>query len=160
MYQVRNNIIDSVLVANPILKSVYGTKDASLVEQDLRPLLRERDDLSAGLLTHSSTYHALQTQLREVEAEHISVNARNKELASTMLELAEEAGRGKTVEEVEDGEVRREIEEVEKEVQREKMRWRIMKGTASATVAASGVDWARDEDLLGLVMGADGDEDD
>lgn len=77
-----------------------------------------------------------------------------------MLELAEEAGRGKTVEEVEDGEVRREIEEVEKEVQREKMRWRIMKGTASATVAASGVDWARDEDLLGLVMGADGDEDD
>jgi hypothetical protein len=32
-YQVRTNVIQSVLIANPILKAVHGGKNASIVEQ-------------------------------------------------------------------------------------------------------------------------------
>jgi hypothetical protein len=32
-YQVRNNVIQSVLIANPILKAVHGGKRASIAEQ-------------------------------------------------------------------------------------------------------------------------------
>jgi hypothetical protein len=32
-YQVRNNVIESVLIANPILKAVHGGKNASIAEQ-------------------------------------------------------------------------------------------------------------------------------
>lgn len=32
-YQVRNNVIQSVLIANPILKAVHGGKSASIAEQ-------------------------------------------------------------------------------------------------------------------------------
>ena len=32
-YQVRNNIIENVLVANPILKAVHAGNNASVVEQ-------------------------------------------------------------------------------------------------------------------------------
>jgi hypothetical protein len=32
-YQVRNNVIESVLIANPILKAVHGGKNATILEQ-------------------------------------------------------------------------------------------------------------------------------
>lgn len=32
-YQVRNNVIKSVLIANPILKAVHGGKNATIAEQ-------------------------------------------------------------------------------------------------------------------------------
>ena len=32
-YQVRNNVIESVLIANPILKAVHGGKNATIAEQ-------------------------------------------------------------------------------------------------------------------------------
>jgi hypothetical protein len=32
-YQVRNNIVEGVLVANPILKAVHAGNNASVVEQ-------------------------------------------------------------------------------------------------------------------------------
>lgn len=33
VYQVRGNIIDSVLVANPILKAVHAGRNATVLEQ-------------------------------------------------------------------------------------------------------------------------------
>lgn len=33
LYQVRNNVIQSVLIANPILKAVHGSKNATIAEQ-------------------------------------------------------------------------------------------------------------------------------
>lgn len=32
-YQVRNNVIESVLIANPTLKAVHGGKNATIAEQ-------------------------------------------------------------------------------------------------------------------------------
>lgn len=32
-YQVRNKVIESVLIANPILKAVHGGKNATIAEQ-------------------------------------------------------------------------------------------------------------------------------
>ena len=74
----------------------------------------------------------------------------NQEKATKMMRLAEEAGCDKK--EVVEGKARERIEEMEQEVKGSRQRWRVMKGTASAVVAGSGVDWASDERLRGLVL--------
>jgi hypothetical protein len=34
-YQVRNNIVESVLIANPVLKAVHAANDATILEQSV-----------------------------------------------------------------------------------------------------------------------------
>ncbi|KAK8220903.1 hypothetical protein IWZ01DRAFT_22841 [Phyllosticta capitalensis] len=51
-----------------------------------------------------------------------------------------------------------ELEAAEREMRDARRRWRVMKGVAAGVVVGSGVDWAEDEGLRGLVMGADDDE--
>lgn len=38
------------------------------------------------------------------------------------------------------------------ELKASRQRWKVMKGTASAVVAGSGVDWARDDELREMVL--------
>ena len=92
-----------------------------------------------------------------VESEHIAVARHNVELAGTMLALADEA---KTQREgdINDPKLRQQLYELEDDIKISRQRWRIMKGTASATISGSGVDWARDPDLLAIVLDDDGDE--
>ncbi|KAK7534185.1 uncharacterized protein J3D65DRAFT_632677 [Phyllosticta citribraziliensis] len=51
-----------------------------------------------------------------------------------------------------------ELEAAEREMREAQRRWRVMKGVAAGVVVGSGVDWAEDEGLRGLVMGADDDD--
>jgi hypothetical protein len=90
------------------------------------------------------------------EAEHIIAARKNAELAATMIALADEANTQKK-EDIKDLEVREQIDELEKSLKVSRQRWRIMKGTASAVVAGSGVDWSRDPELRGLVLDNEGD---
>lgn len=109
----------------------------------------EHMDISAKLLTTLDT-------LTTVEAEHMSAARRNAELAATMLALAEDASTQKK--ENFDAKTRKHLEELEEELKVTKQRWRMMKGTASAMVAGSGLDWSRDEDLLELVLDEEDEE--
>ncbi|KAK8246886.1 hypothetical protein HDK90DRAFT_24130 [Phyllosticta capitalensis] len=54
--------------------------------------------------------------------------------------------------------LKEELEAAEREMRDARRRWRVMKGVAAGVVVGSGVDWAEDEGLRGLVMGADDDE--
>lgn len=90
-----------------------------------------------------------------MEAEHILVARKNAELAKKMIALAEEADSQK--DDIQDPEVRAQLDELEEAVKVSRQRWRIMKGTASAVVAGSGVDWARNPTLRELVLDDDGD---
>lgn len=54
--------------------------------------------------------------------------------------------------------LKKELEAAEREMRDARRRWRVMKGVAAGVVVGSGVDWAEDEGLRGLVMGADDDE--
>lgn len=125
--------------------------------RDLLPLLQQRDALSESLSEISSKYQFARNQLTKVESEHIVVARKNVELATTMLGLAEQMKSHKQAE-IEDPQIRQQLDELEASMNVSRQRWRIMKGTASGTIAGSGVDWARDPKLLEIVLDEEGDE--
>jgi len=156
-YTLRNNITESVLIANPILKAVHASLNASAIERDLLPLIQERDALSVSLTERSSKVLSTVEQLTKVEAEHVRTAQRNKELATTMMELAEEANTQRK-EDITDPVLREQLDELQEALKVGRQRWRIMKGTASAVVAGSGIDWAREKALRELVLEDETDE--
>jgi hypothetical protein len=93
-------------------------------------------------------------ELTEVKVEAIQTSQRNVELAAEVLDLAERANRDRA-QGVENPETKEEIEGLEREVKASRQRWKVMKGTASAVVAGSGVDWVRDLELRDIVLDPD-----
>jgi len=82
---------------------------------------------------------------------------KNVELSTRMLSLVEQANT-QSKEDIDDPKSRRQLDELEASMKTSRQRWRIMKSTASATIAGSGVDWARDPKLLEIVLDNEGDE--
>lgn len=123
---------------------------------ELLPMLERRDQLSIVHTDISAKLSAVLDTLTTVEAEHVSAARKNTELAATMLALAEDASTQKK--EDFDAKTRRHLEELEEDLKVSKQRWRMMKGTASAMVAGSGLDWSRDEDLRELVLDEEDEE--
>lgn len=155
-YNLKNKIVESVLIANPILKAVHTSSNTTPIERDLLPLIHARDSISISLTSTSQSILTTLSKLRDAETQNIQLAKSNQEKAERMMELAKEAGADKK--EVVEGEARERIEEMEQEVKAGKQRWRVMKGTASAVVAGSGVDWGRDERLRGLVLEDESDD--
>ncbi|KAG0649932.1 hypothetical protein D0Z07_3957 [Hyphodiscus hymeniophilus] len=154
LHQVRNNIIKSVLIANPILKAVHSGSNASIIEQDLLPLIQKRDTLSISLSELSSKVQSAQKDLETVELENIAITKKNVELSAKMLALAEEAAVQRK-EDISDPKTRQQLDELEAEMRISRQRFRVMKATAIAIIAGSGIDWARDPELLEIVLDED-----
>ena len=93
--------------------------------------------------------------MKRVESEHIVTARKNVELSTMMLGLAEKANTQRK-EDIDDPKARRQLDDLEALLKSSRQRWRIMKGTASATIAGSGVDWARDPQLLEIVLENEG----
>ncbi len=74
-----------------------------------------------------------------------------------MLALAEEANTQRK-EDIKDPRLRHRLDDLEAEMKMSRQKWRIMKCTASATIAGSGIDWARDPNLLDIVLDNDGED--
>lgn len=155
-YNLKNKIVESVLIANPILKAVHASTSTTPLERDLLPLITARDSVSTQLTSTSQSLLTTRSKLRDAEIQNIQLAKSNQEKAGRMIQLAKEAGADKK--EVVEGKARERIEEIEQEVRAGKQRWRVMKGTASAVVAGSGVDWGRDERLRGLVLEDESDD--
>ncbi|KAF4632553.1 hypothetical protein G7Y89_g5583 [Cudoniella acicularis] len=155
-YQLRANVIENVLIANPILKAVHSGNNASAAEQDLLPLLEQRDALSVKLMDLSEKILSARNELISVETEHVLKARKNTKLATRMIALAEEANTQKRDDIP--PKARQQLNELEESVKTSRQRWRIMKGTASGTIVGSGVDWARDPKLLEIVLDDDGAE--
>ncbi|APA06296.1 hypothetical protein SS1G_01193 [Sclerotinia sclerotiorum 1980 UF-70] len=155
-YTLRSKIIENVVIANPILKAVHAGSNASVIEQDLLPFIEKRDALSENLAQVSNNLQSSREELMKESNENIITGRKNVELATEMMVLAEEASsQGK--ENIQDPEVRAQLDELEAAMKNSRQRWRIMKNTASAVVVGSGVDWARDPKLLEIVLDDDGD---
>jgi hypothetical protein len=92
-----------------------------------------------------------------VESENIVIARKNTELATTMIALAKDANTQRK-DNIEDPKAKQQLDELELAMKTSRQRWRIMKGTASATIAGSGIDWARDPKLLEIVLDNDGDD--
>ncbi|PBP24699.1 hypothetical protein BUE80_DR004493 [Diplocarpon rosae] len=155
LYLSRGNVIQSVLVAPPILKAIHAGNKATVVEQDLLPLVQKRDQLSITLTALSTQVRTARNELTNLEAENIKIARTNAALATKMLALIEDAHTPRT-EEIEDSRLRSQLGDLQSQMKLSRRRWRIMKGTASATIAGSGIDWARDPELLDIVLDNDG----
>ncbi|KAM0446714.1 hypothetical protein ACHAO4_009214 [Trichoderma viride] len=150
-YRLRNDAIESVMMANPILKAVHNGTQASPIERDLFPYVQERDETSISVAQHADSVTKLREDLTAVQVQSIRVCRQNMELTSELFALAEQAKQKKAVR-VDDPRVQQEIEKLTREVKTSRQRWRVMKGVASGVVAGSGVDWAKDEDLRNIVL--------
>jgi hypothetical protein len=93
-------------------------------------------------------------RIRQVEIEAIRTSHQNVDLATDILKLAEEADTGKIVE-PSDPRAQGELQRLEKDLKASRQRWKVMKGTASAVVVGSGVDWVRDDHLKDMVLNSD-----
>lgn len=154
---LRNGVTESVLSAHPIIQAIHGSTNASPIARDLLPLVAERDAASVGLAQQTAARRGVLDDLTSVAAQGLRIARENVGLAAEVLRLAEETRRGGE-RAVEDPEQVAEIERLEAEVRASRQRWRVMKGTTSAVVAGSGVDWARDAGLRALVVDEDEDE--
>ncbi|KEY70057.1 hypothetical protein S7711_07844 [Stachybotrys chartarum IBT 7711] len=158
-YALRNNAVEAVLMANPILKAVHVGTEASPVERrvlqhdsDLLPYVERRDETSKTVMQHSTDVGQLRAELTKVQSETIRVACTNVELAAEVIALAEQVQQTKTGH-VEDAATRADLAQLEADVKASQRRWRIMKGVASGIVAGSGIDWARDDELCSIVLG-------
>ncbi|KAH6719083.1 centromere protein H (CENP-H)-domain-containing protein [Leptodontidium sp. MPI-SDFR-AT-0119] len=157
LYLVRGNVIENSMIANPLLRAVHGSNAATVVEQDLLPLVEKREQRSFTHTKLATQVRSAEDQLIEAQKENVKIARKNAELAAKMLALADEANVQRK-EDIEDFKLRRQLDELEGEMKLSRQKWRIMKETASATIAGSGVDWISDLKLRGIVMGDDGDE--
>ena len=85
------------------------------------------------------------------EQANISANQQNRELAQTMLALAKDM-KAQSVQDIEDPQLRQQIDAVDKELRDSRRRMRTLKGILSAMVVGSGINWAADEGLTELVL--------
>ncbi|KAL8349828.1 hypothetical protein RB598_005267 [Gaeumannomyces tritici] len=153
-YFLRNQAVESVLSANPILNAVHGAKLASPIERDLEEPIAQRDEAARAVATQSTELHEVLDRLTRVESESAAASRRNVELAAEMLRLAGEAARDDKMplpDGDDDGDGGR-IARLEDELRQSRRRLRVMKGTASAVVVGSGVDWVRDPALRDMVL--------
>lgn len=122
--------------------------------RDLLPHIEQRDAVSGAIATQDSEMQAIVDQLTEIQSESIRISRRNVDLASEVLQLAE-AARQTSSGLTDNPEVRREISRLESEVKTSRQKWKVIKGTASAAVAGSGVDWVADPELRDMVLDPD-----
>ncbi|KAH6606446.1 hypothetical protein Trco_005599 [Trichoderma cornu-damae] len=161
-YRLRNDAMEAVMMADPILKAVHSGTQASPIERqfcrDLFPYVQERDETSISVAKHAESMAKIRHGLSRVQVQGIRVCRENIELAGELFELAGRARQKKAVR-LDDPEVQREMEKLTREVKSSRQRWKVIKGVASGIIAGSGVDWAKDEGLRNIVLDPEDEED-
>lgn len=92
-------------------------------------------------------------EFMKAETEHIFTARQNVELTGKMVALAGDANTQKRDDIPQKAQAQ--LNELDAEVKSSRQKWRIMKGTASGTIVGSGIDWARDPDLLDIILDDD-----
>jgi hypothetical protein len=115
------------------------------------PLVTEND--TASMIHGSLTTKLAHTtrSLSTAEQSNIVANQRNRQLATTMLALAEEM-KTQSARDIKDAQLRQQVDAVEKELKDSRRRVKTLKGILSAMIVGSGINWAADEGLTELVM--------
>jgi hypothetical protein len=115
------------------------------------PLITENDIVSMIHGSQTSKLASTTRALSTAEQGNIVANQKNRELAQTMLALAEDM-KSQSVQDIEDPQLRHQVDTVDKELKDSRRRVKTLKGILSAMIVGSGIDWAADESLTELVM--------
>lgn len=157
-YVLRNEVVDSVLTVNPVLKAVHGATQASPIERDLLPAIKQRDAISMAVAQDSTARRDARDESATVAAELRRLEKQNAQLAAQARKLAtavsatDQTGPGTAGSDAGVDEVALEKKQLETDVKTSRQRWKLIKGTASAIVVGSGVDWARETALCDIVL--------
>lgn len=118
-----------------------------------------RDEVSLAHARLSADLSSARAALMTAEMQLLQTTQRNAELARTLSHLIEQT-RAPAEQDLEDPRVRSQLETLRGDAQQSRLKWRIMKSVVSATVAGSGLNWARDDELRELVLDDEDDDDD
>ncbi|KAM3563065.1 hypothetical protein MY1884_001435 [Beauveria asiatica] len=149
-YKLRNDAVELIMMASPVLNAVHDGTNASLIDRDLLPYIIRRDDASVQVAQGAAQAQDARDALTDVQAETLRACRRNVNLTSKLFELAAQLKERKAVDWDGGEEALR--------VRDEKRKWRTVKGAASGIVAGSGVDWASDEALRDMVLDPEDDD--
>ncbi|KKF95169.1 Centromere protein H (CENP-H) [Ceratocystis platani] len=150
-YAVQKEVVDSVLMMYPILKAVHQGTFCSPIERDLTPYLIDRDAASVEVSKKSTGIQSALEEAAIVQGRVLKAWSENASLASDVHKLAREIGQQKEDPlNVADGD--NELDQLKTDFKISRQKWLVMKGTASAVVAGSGIDWARDPELMEIVL--------
>jgi hypothetical protein len=94
------------------------------------------------------------TKATAAEQEVILVNANNQQLARKMLDLVKTA-EDERAEPLANPSVQEELNELDRGIRDARRDWRVIKSVISGIVVGSGVEWATNTELLGLVLDED-----
>lgn len=115
-------------------------------------MLIDRDAATSTLAPQDRELQSLLSDLTDVEIRSSRLSRENVALAAQLLDLAKKMDQGRTEFLSSDSEYAPEIARLEAELKNSRQRWHVVKGTASAIVAGSGVDWAKDAELRDIVL--------
>ena len=118
------------------------------------PYIERRDEVSISVSRQATNALSRRNEQAQVQSETLRVCRENVDLTAELLELTEQVKRKKSAR-LDDPSTQNELKRLESELASSKQRRRVMKGVASGIVAGSGVDWARDEVLLDVVLDAE-----
>lgn len=166
-YVLRNEVVDSVLTVHPMLRAVHGAAQASPVERDLLPAVARRDAAAGQVARAAAARRAVRDEGVAAAVERRQRTQANAQRAAQVRALAAAAAAadaaaneplpsagvdGAAAGAAADAAAARELGQLRAAVQQSRQRWRLIKGTASAIVAGSGVDWAREAALCAMVL--------
>lgn len=134
-----------------ITQNLRQCRSAYLSARRLHPLIDRRDTLGIAHTNLSATLKSLMKDTVSVEAESIRTTERNRELATTLLDITRK-GQDHRDRVSQDSGTRAQLDRLKGETATARNRWRMMKSVVGATVAASGVDWARNDTLKDVVL--------
>lgn len=117
-------------------------------------MIVENDAVSLVHGSLSSKLASATRALSTAEQANIAANQKNRDLAQTMLALAEKV-KTQSAKDIADPQLREQVEAVEKELKESRRRMQTLKGIISAMIVGSGINWAADESLTDLVMDND-----
>ncbi|EQL01703.1 Centromere protein Cenp-H [Ophiocordyceps sinensis CO18] len=149
-FKLRNDAVEAVVVATPILKAVHNGTDASPA-RDLLPYIERRDEAVMSVARQAADVETLRSQLTQTQADTARISRKNVELAAELCELADRAKQKRTGR-LDSAETQSAVARLEDEVASRRKRWRVIKGVASGIVFGSGIDWARDDELCDMVL--------
>jgi centromere protein H (CENP-H) len=150
-HTLQQRIITRALTAGPLATATHApsTADRRLVEG-----LRARDAYSMCAAAAGQAVQAAKERRDEMEREGRGKMVENEGMAQRMLGMAEEVDAEKDGLDRISVEMKERIEREERAVREARAEWRVLKGLAGGIVVASGMDWASEPELVGVV--ADG----
>ncbi|KAJ5167969.1 uncharacterized protein N7482_003563 [Penicillium canariense] len=147
-YTVRRKAARTILMTDPILKAVHLKATTPL--NALLRLVNRRDVLALAQENLASARELVLKQLSDAEVENLQLNRENQELVRELLELTKQDSSWR--ERLQDADLASQLDRLDAELKRNRAKWEIMKNIASAMVVGSGLDWANDDTLRGLVL--------